>query len=152
MEGKRVDKFWFSPELPKEVLDSCEKLLIDNSYIIPSWCESVSVSWNAQDAENVAYITTHYEYRTAHLVLCPYYLNEDDGERDIKIKHELSHILTAPMVSQFRRISASLLDGKDDATKEIVEEVIREKFECVTEDLARLLVRAEEQFNSKKKV
>ncbi len=146
---KRHGKNIISPDVPEEVLKSCLHILLEYEYIIPSWCNGVSVSWNArEDEDSIAYITTLYEYRRADLVICPLFLNEDEEDKRLRIRHELSHILTAPLVGYCRSTVGILLKDADPILEKVIREGLREKYESLTEDLANVLGKAEERRES----
>jgi hypothetical protein len=153
-EGLRVGKFWFSSLVPKEVLDTCKDTLLKYECLIPNWCNEVRVYWDAEgnspdDGENTAtaYISTNYAYRFASLNICPPFLSEEIEDRETRLKHELCHIVSSPLVSYVRDTVAIVT--QDEAMTQLVCRESTEKSESMTEDLAYILTQMEKTFSAK---
>lgn len=154
-KGECVGKFWFSEAMPQEVKDASLPLLVENEHLIPEWCHEVRVYWNPA-GEHVgedlaaAYIETEYAYRYATLTICPAFLSEEDEARTFRIKHELWHIVSSPLVSYLKDIT-DILSKRDELLSEIVARESTEKVESLTEDLTNILIKIEEKQSKNKK-
>lgn len=147
-KGERVGKYWFSPDVPDEVKSSCKELLISNESLIPNWCNEVRIFWNPQGYEDAAaYIDTSYAYRYAAIFICPPFLNEEPEDRELRIKHELCHIVSSPLVSYVNDIAKIL--GVEESIEQIVKRESSEKVESMTEDLVYILMQMEEKYAKK---
>jgi hypothetical protein len=151
-KGERAGKFWFSPDVPDEVKSSCKDVLLRNEYLIPNWCNEVRIFWNAvaddtNDGTVAAYIDTSYAYRYASIFICPPFLNEELDDREIRIKHELCHIVSTPLVSYVRDVSNIL--GVEETTAQLVARESSEKVESMTEDLVYILMKMEDFYAKK---
>lgn len=151
-KGLKVGKFWFEATMPDEVVNACKDLLIRNESLIPSWCEEVRIYFDAEGTDTSsgglasAYIETNYSYRFANLTICPPFLCEELQDRDNRIKHELSHIVTAPLIYYVRDIVGMMT--KDEILCSIVSREMNEKVESVTEDLTNIFVKTERKFTN----
>jgi hypothetical protein len=142
-------KYWFSPNVPDEVKSSCKDLLIANEYLIPTWCNEVRIFWNAEgEPDAAAYIETSYSYRCASITICPPFLSEEPEDRELRIRHELCHIVSAPLVSYARSL-ANIFGADDDNIKALVDRESSEKVESMTEDLVFILQQMERTFEKK---
>lgn len=145
MKYNREGKYWFQEDLPKEVYESCINLLRENQDLIPSWCEEVRVCWDSQGEHTIngnsaaAYIESNYAYRYARLSICPPFLNDSEEDRLDTIRHELAHIVTAPLVN-YVRDSFSILADEDEPLCQLISKELGEKVESVTEDLKNIIV------------
>lgn len=156
-EGLKIGKFWFSSNMPDEVIDTCKTELTCYEDLVPSWCEEVRVYFDALGAEptsdvgNVssAYIETNYAYRFASLYICPPFLLEEKSERTKKVIHELCHIVSSPVIQYTRDIA--IIVSKDDIVSELVTRESSEKIESMTEDLSNIIYKLYEKINKKSK-
>lgn len=153
-KGEKIGKFWFSAAMPDEVKDSCKDLLVKNDYLIPSWCNEVRIYWDCAGDDNdgalaAAYVETNYAYRYAAMYICPPFLSEELEDRDIRIKHELCHIVSSPLVS-YVRDTVNIL-GKDENLSQLVSRESSEKVEAMTEDLSYIILEIEKRLTSKDK-
>lgn len=149
-KGEKVGKYWFSPDLPDEVKSSCKDILLNNEYLIPNWCNEVRIFWNPNgydDGNASAYIDTSYAYRFAAIFICPPFLSEELDDREIRIKHELCHIVSTPVVSYVRDV-ANIVAPEEPMNQLVVRES-SEKVESMTEDLVYILLRMEEFYAKK---
>ncbi len=150
--GDRAGKFWFSPEIPEEVKNSCRHILIENEFLVPNWCNEVRIYWSPdgydKDGDTVAYITSNYAYRFAAISICPPFLNEEEEDRKSKIKHELCHIVSTPLAS-YVKDTANILTDEHEIISQIVNREITERAEAMTEDLVYVLMKMEEFYIKK---
>lgn len=160
VEGERIgDKFWLSSELPNEVKDACRDTLLKNEALIPGWVNEVRIYWDAPgdridggEASASAYMTASYCYRYANITICPPFLSEEKADRENRLRHELSHIVSYPLMSYVKQV-VETLSSEDDAVTQIVRMELSEKVESMTEDLTNIITNIEKKFsvlNSKK--
>ena len=149
MKGKRIGKFWFSPVMPNEARLACEEILVENAALIPNWCNEVRVYWDSDGDEkgSTAYIETKYAYRYASINICPPFLEEEDEDRETRIRHELCHIVSAPVLEYINRIAEIL--GKKEEVAALIDKESEEKVESMTEDLVYILMQMQHHLEQK---
>ena len=144
-----IGKFWFSPHMPDEVLELAKELFLPLEWMIPAWCEEVRVFWDAEGFDNdreskdnsaSAYMTASYSYRFARIALCPVFLSQEDEERRLTVRHEMGHVILSPFADYVRE-AFDTLAGDNEIVRKLVETEIRERYEAVTEDLAKTFQR-----------
>lgn len=142
---KAKGKISFDDNFPKEVAKGLPELFNSNAYVIPGWCNAVLVTWDSEPTDEngdlssiPAYTETHYEYRHATVYICPTFLDQIPSEKDRIVKHELGHIITAPLVDYINQ-ALELLELEENVNSLIMHGV-QQNMEAVTEDLTHVLI------------
>ena len=156
IDGQRVgNKYWISSAVPDEVKAACEDILLKNEALIPGWVNEVRVYWDAEGDETehgsglaAAYMEASYAYRYASITICPPFLSEEKADREIRIRHELCHIVSFPLIMYVKHV-AETLSGEDDTVAQLVKKELSEKIESMTEDLAQIIQNFEIKLNKK---
>lgn len=154
--SSKLGKFHFTDSLPHEVVKGLPDFFLKNEYIVPEWCHEVQVIWDPEPQDedgnasgSPAYTDTHYEYRYATVAICPSFLAEEPDAKDKIIKHELGHIVTAPLVDHMAHV-LQLLD-LDETVVEVIKHGIQQNMEAVTEDFTLVVLKAEANTKNERK-
>lgn len=140
-----IGKFWFSPHMPDEILEVAKEYFLPLEWMIPAWCEEVRIFWNEEGLSDesstaAAYMSSSYSYRFARIALCPSFLNQEEEERKLTVSHELSHVVLSPFANYVRE-TFDTLAGENEMIRKLVDTEIRERYEAITEDLAKTFQR-----------
>lgn len=93
-----VTRVTFTPSVPREVQQAMRLSLHRWLWLVPSWCHELRVVWDT-GLDCPAAMQAQDEYRYAEIIMGPTWLDEDDDERESVVRHELAHLLIAPMVA-----------------------------------------------------
>jgi hypothetical protein len=152
VNGEKVGKYWFSPLIPDEVKDSCRGALLANEALIPAWCNEVRVYWDSEGASTdhgegsaAAYMEASYSYRYASITICPPFLSEEEPDKESRVRHELCHIVSYPILFYIKSV-VETLTGEDETIATLVKKELSEKIESLTEDLAQIIFAMENKF------
>ena len=83
----------FPPDLMSPVKVEVERW----ARCLPSWCEVLVATFDADDTENHATMDARYMHRESRLRIAPQYFSLDAGSRSDTIIHEFGHVLAAPV-------------------------------------------------------
>lgn len=111
------------------------KLRIDTvAYLLPVWCDKLTVYWEPHDKDGDTYATCDplYEYRHVGITLYPLFL-ESPSWRDILI-HEIHHAILKPYISKVDKIVEKLI--KDESMTDWLNADLADAEEALCEDLA----------------
>ncbi len=84
-------KVWWSPDVPIEIKEILEPIILDQLDLIPTWVHELVVKWDA-DHEYSAFISSEPEYRIVRVSVTGNWLDADTKERVEIIRHEFCHI------------------------------------------------------------
>ena len=119
---------------PDDVRAIVEPALTPFLHLVPGWCRSLYVRFQAGEANDSAGISMDYEYRHAVLFVRPGWLEEMPEDRDKALIHEIAHLHVQPM----RTVFVDLCDKgiQDQAFRDFAWERFKEAWEGAVEDLA----------------
>lgn len=147
---RNFDNFHFDKSIPKEISKVLPVLFKQNAFLVPGWCHEVRVFWDSNPEEDggyasdsPAYTHTNYEYRHAEVWICPTFLDHSDYDKEQIVKHELGHIITAPLVDYVHSIFGML--DLDETLEEVIKTELQRHTEAVTEDLTIALRKSDKQ-------
>lgn len=154
--GERYGKkYWIHPLVPDEVKVACKDALEQNESLIPSWCNEVRIYWDSEGDQTdhgegaaAAYMEASYAYRYASITICPPFLSEEPRDRESRIRHELCHIVTYPLILYVKNV-AETLTNEEEVTAQLIRKELSEKIESMTEDLVQIISNIENDLSSK---
>lgn len=116
------------------------KSLIPNLYLIPTWCDRLSVSFDpAMGHEAVAHTKADVGYREAAICVGAHFLNGNAQARRKYLVHELYHILSwAPWETAMELLEQLAIS---DESKRLFEHCVRRDYEGTVCDATRMLLR-----------
>ena len=129
----------FEDIVPQEVRDWVVPILEEFEYVLPSWVEYFSISYDPQYDAAMA-VRTNYRNRFAVLVVTGQSMAYPHRERRASVLHELSHVLTCPLTDLLSEILDTLLE-KDSPQLKMAHKSIDDGTEAVVEDMARAFLR-----------
>lgn len=117
----------------------CEEALLFHLGIVPAWCTTLFVGYDAAYSGNsAAFIATSPEYRWARITICPGVLQGTAWEREEHLVHELFHIPLEPLheaATDLRQMA------KGQAPDAFLEEHWRRAWEGAVCDLTAMYIR-----------
>lgn len=131
-------KIEFKKDFPPELKPRYEKIIKKASWLIPGWCQSVVVFWDAHDDERASlYTRVNYEYRFIQITVCSDCIGTSDKDLLTEVIHEMIHGFINPLADYAKEI-VNTFCSKDDSpkTNKILHNEITRKNESVTQDLA----------------
>ena len=142
-----MGKFEFLGEWPVEAKAAVEPSLADLEWLVPAWCDSVSIRWSpisdTGDESASATCQWAYEYRWARIDIHPCFLSDPPKDRRSGLIHELLHVFIGPLSQYAEEMADRLI--KDDAPKfhATVREELRVRNESAVQDLAHAILARE---------
>lgn len=127
----------FPPALEKIVRRHMKQV----AWMVPRWCRWVYVKYDTSEAGGVAAsIIVNAEYRHALLDICPFFFStkHTDADRTQMLAHELIHVSVNQIVDYANAEIKRILPDSP-TLKASLEEGMRFRVECVTQDLSIML-------------
>lgn len=127
--------------MPTEVRQALRPLLAHCICLVPGWCHSLLIGFDADvGGGTAASMTPAPEYRTATLYLYPRWLSQSPPERERILRHEFIHLLTDPLKVEAITIAENFISiTEQKAAYLYATEQIRQRAEGVTQDINRML-------------
>lgn len=147
-----MSKFEFQGKWPSEARASAEPAFSGLEWLVPGWCQAVTIRWNPTPDEGnttaTAASNVNFAYRCARIEIFPCFLT-DFEERRLTVIHELLHISIQPLAEYACDLADRLL--KEDSPKfhESVCDEIRVRNEGAVEDLAHAILGRERRIEAK---
>lgn len=137
-----MSKYVYDRNIPVEVLPTLKQYLESLEYIIPDWCSVVNIFWEHNFGNTVITCSISYEYRRANLTFGSHFLDETHEGKQNKLIHDLLHIYDSVIYDRAYDIIDEILPADaDKKLKKVYFEMLRERRESVTQDLAQLIER-----------
>lgn len=121
--------------VPADVQRPITKVLKQLRWMLPTWVDHVNIHFctDKTDGESNAEVTTEYAYRWASIMIYSSWLLGSEEDRLEDLKHEIYHIILAPMAEFASRLLKEL--GTDSASERMVQKEHIERVESVVQDL-----------------
>lgn len=129
-------EFVRADDVPPEVWDAVEPLLLRHVALVPTWCHEVRVFWDSSDGETSAKCGADYEYRVARVTICGGFFDYGPAGRDEAIRHEFLHIPLCPLTDWTRDL-IHRLTGDDTRLRDWLLSEWRERLEGAVCDLEK---------------
>lgn len=131
-----MSKFYIWPTMPDAIMPLVDKYFLPLEWMIPAWCASVNLYFNAEVNESTALVAqVHFDYRFAEMWIHPLWLKQRDELKLDGAIHEMLHISINPMFDYAHNTIGTLL--KDETLFKVhAQEDLRRICEGVTQDLA----------------
>jgi hypothetical protein len=138
----------YAGAMPREVLTELKALVRRYSHTVPRWCAELRVEWaterdpeaEALEAGAVAVCRPRYDYRCATIAIFPVWLEHTPAERRQYFRHELRHIVGAPLLNAAHDVLDSFVpeettDPERRALRDFLSRQLTRAWEMVTQDL-----------------
>ena len=122
---------------PPEIRAAVEPLIERWRHIIPTWCHSLWIAYNA-DTDNCMECEAHPEYRWAKIHVGGSWLRQPGHERESAVVHELVHI-PLKVLTDWTKDLVFRLSGDDERLRDWLLSEWQERLEGVTCDLERTM-------------
>jgi hypothetical protein len=93
----------YAADLPPEVRSAIAPHLARWRWMLPGWCAQMFVYFS-KDGRGLLSTTTNVPYRYTSFFVHGAWLEEPEAMRAQHVAHEFAHVLTAPLVTEARRI------------------------------------------------
>jgi len=106
-------------------------------HLVPRWCGALTVRYakDGLESEALAEVNVRHEYRDAEITITSRFFFEGEDEQARVLRHELGHILVAPLAAVLGRVVNANRDDDSPWWKFVVSEADRCE-EMVVEDFA----------------
>lgn len=136
-----MSKFHYAPSIPAHLLGVVKMYFDPLAWMIPAWCQKVTVSWCSEGFEDAAVTTqVQFEYRWASIVLYPCWLDSDDTTQKDNCIHEMLHLHLNPLYDYANNTLAVLLN-EDETFRVHSQEALRKLVEGAVQDLTATIFR-----------
>ena len=138
------------PSIDFHYVSEIEKYLIPFIWLVPKWCQKLSINLYpiAENDANAIETTTYYDYRRIKINFYSAWLSESPEAKQTHIVHDLLHGFTSPAID-YAINQFNLLCPIDEAEKfnKSINQQMSILCESVTQDLAYAILNNEKQRN-----
>lgn len=131
-----VEIVW-NPLISETHKTEIEKYLKPYLFLVPKWCQKLTISLYTSEGDANIQTGINYEYRNAYMQFFSGWLLEQDSKKQMDVVHDLYHITTSVYVDWAENTIKTLCpDNEAEKFNKVLLEESRMRCESMTQDLA----------------